>query len=63
MAYFLTKISNWVYFEGPYVPRTENVGIFYDLLARFLAIHYILWPLRIICGHLVDFSRFGMLGP
>jgi membrane-associated protease RseP (regulator of RpoE activity) len=27
----------------------------------FTAIWYILWPLGIFCGHLVYFSRFGML--
>jgi hypothetical protein len=27
----------------------------------FMAIWFILWPFGIFCGHLVHFSRFGML--
>jgi hypothetical protein len=41
----------------------EKVGIFYDHLEYFTAIWHISWPFGIVCGHLVYFSRFGMLRP
>jgi hypothetical protein len=42
----------------------ESVGIFYIHLVFFwpfgilLAIWYILWPIYVFCGHLVDLSTF-----
>jgi hypothetical protein len=41
----------------------KNVVLFYDHLEYFTAIWYNLWPLGIVCGHLVYFLRFGMFGP
>jgi hypothetical protein len=29
----------------------------------FTALWYNVWPLGIVCGHLVYFSRFGIFGP
>jgi hypothetical protein len=40
-----------------------NVGIFYNHLEYFMAIWYNLWPFDKVCGHLIYFSQFGMLGP
>jgi hypothetical protein len=40
-----------------------NVGIFYGHLEYFMGIWYNLWPFGIVCGHLLFFSQFGMLGP
>jgi hypothetical protein len=40
-----------------------NVGIFYDHLEYFMDIWYNLWLVGIVCGHLLYFSQFGMLGP
>jgi hypothetical protein len=40
----------------------KNVCIFYDHLEYFMAIWYNLWPFGIVCGHLVYFPHFGMLG-
>jgi hypothetical protein len=40
-----------------------NVGMFYDHLEYFMAIWYNLWPLGIVCGHLLYFPRLGMFGP
>jgi hypothetical protein len=41
----------------------ENVFfMFYDHLEYFMAIWYNLWQVGIVCGHLVYFSHFGMLG-
>jgi outer membrane murein-binding lipoprotein Lpp len=37
-------------------------GIFYDHLEYFMAVWYNLWPVGIVCGHLVCFSQFGMFG-
>jgi hypothetical protein len=37
------------------------VGIFYGPLVCLTAIWYILWSFGIFYGHLVYFSRFGML--
>jgi hypothetical protein len=39
----------------------EGVGIFYDHLSYFTAIWCMFWPFHTIYGHLVYFSRFGML--
>jgi hypothetical protein len=39
----------------------EAVGIFYEHLACFTAIWYMLWPFGIFHGYLVHFSHFGML--
>jgi hypothetical protein len=40
-----------------------NVGIFYGHLENFVAIWYNLWPIGIVCGHLLYFSQFGKFGP
>jgi hypothetical protein len=40
-----------------------NVGIFNARLEYFMAIWYNLWPVDIVCGHLVYFSQFGMFRP
>jgi hypothetical protein len=40
----------------------EDVGICYVHFVYFAAKWYILWPFGTFCGHLVYFSRFGMLG-
>jgi hypothetical protein len=42
----------------------ENVGIFYDHLEynTGICITYS-WPFVIVCGHLVYFSQFGIIGP
>jgi hypothetical protein len=39
----------------------EDDGTFYDHLVDFATILYTLWPSGIFYGHLVIFSRFGML--
>jgi hypothetical protein len=36
---------------------------YYGNVEYFTPIWYHLWPFRIICGHLVHFSRFGMIAP
>jgi hypothetical protein len=41
----------------------KNVCIFYNHLEYFTAIWYNLWPFGIVCGRLVYFYHFGMLGP
>jgi hypothetical protein len=41
----------------------KTFGIFYDNLEYYTAIWYKLWPLGIVCGHLVQFSHFGTFGP
>jgi hypothetical protein len=33
----------------------ENGGIFYVRLVHFMTVWYILWPLGIFCGHLVNY--------
>jgi hypothetical protein len=38
----------------------EDFGILYGHLIHFATIWYILWPLGIFNGYLVNFSRFGM---
>jgi hypothetical protein len=40
----------------------ENVVIFYARSEYFTAIWYNLWPFSIVCGPLVYFLRFGMIG-
>jgi hypothetical protein len=39
----------------------ENVGIFYGHLNYLTVSLCLLWPLGIFCGHLVHFSRVGIL--
>jgi hypothetical protein len=39
----------------------EDIGIFYVYLVYFTAIGNILWPFGIFKGHLLYFSRFGIL--
>jgi hypothetical protein len=39
----------------------EDVGIFMTILPFLRPARYILGPFGTICGHLVYFSRFGML--
>jgi hypothetical protein len=40
----------------------ENGFLYRGAIWRsFTANNYILWPFGIVCGHLVYFSRFGML--
>jgi hypothetical protein len=57
--YFSNQKSQFRYIlEGH---GTENVGIFYGCLEYLTAIWYISWPFGAFCGHLVYFSRFGML--
>jgi hypothetical protein len=41
----------------------ENVFIFYDHFEYFMAIWYNLCQFGIVCGHLVNFSRFDIFGP
>jgi hypothetical protein len=41
----------------------EYVVIFHDHLEYLTAIWYNLWPFGKVCGHLVYFLHFGMLGP
>jgi hypothetical protein len=41
----------------------EYVCIFDDHLEYFMDIWYNLWLFGIVCGDLVYFSHFGMLGP
>jgi hypothetical protein len=59
---FQTKNTNFgkIWRVEEYV---ENVVIFYDHLEYFTTIWYNLQPFDIVCGHLVYFFRFGMLGP
>jgi hypothetical protein len=40
-----------------------NVGIFYGLLVYFMTNWYNIRPFGTVCGRLVYFSRFGLLGP
>jgi hypothetical protein len=58
--YFQSKNPNLgKYLEGL---AMEDVAIFYVHFVFFTALWYILWPFRIIYGHLVYyFSRSGML--
>jgi hypothetical protein len=35
----------------------------FDHFEYFMAIWYNLWPFGIVCGHLLNFSQFGMFGP
>jgi hypothetical protein len=39
-----------------------NVGIFYGHLEYFMAIWYNLWPVGIVCGHLLFFPNLECLG-
>jgi hypothetical protein len=39
----------------------EDVGVFYGQFVYLLAIWYIVLPIGTFFGHLVYFSRFGML--
>jgi hypothetical protein len=41
----------------------KNVANFYGHLEYFSVIWYNLWPFGVVCGPLVNFSRFGMFGP
>jgi hypothetical protein len=41
----------------------NNFVIFYDHLEYFTALWYNLWPLSVVCCHLVHCLRFGMFGP
>jgi hypothetical protein len=41
----------------------ENVVISGDPLEYFTAVRYNLWPFGLVCGNLVYFLHFGMLGP
>jgi hypothetical protein len=53
-AYFQTKNPNL----GKFLERLAMTSW---LFGYFTVIWYILWPFLIFCGHLVYFSRFGML--
>jgi hypothetical protein len=66
------RVARWFVFK----PKIPNLGkfwralewymlvcIFYDHLEYFMAIWYNLWPFGIVCGDLLYFSQFGMLGP
>jgi hypothetical protein len=35
----------------------------WKMLVYFMTIENILRPFGMVCGHLVNFSRFGMFGP
>jgi hypothetical protein len=64
------RVARWFVFK----PKIQNLGkfwwafeckfgIFYDHLEYFMAILYNLCPFGIVCGHLLYFSQFGMVGP
>jgi hypothetical protein len=57
MAYFQTKNPNWVNFVG----RVSQWKMLVYLMALWSATRIVLWPFGIFHGHLVHFSRFGML--
>jgi hypothetical protein len=58
MVYIHTKYSQFgLILEGL---GMENVEVFYGHLEYFTAIRYNLGPFGIVCGNLVNFSRFGM---
>jgi hypothetical protein len=61
MVYFHTKNFNFGTFWR--VLECKLLAYFYDHLEYFTTIWYILWPLGIVCVHLVLIYRFGMFGP
>jgi purine-nucleoside phosphorylase len=52
------KFQFGLYLEGL---EMEDVGIFYGRWVYFKATLSIVWISDKLCGHLVNFSRFGML--
>jgi hypothetical protein len=53
MVFWLTENPNLGIFGGPWNRKCWYI--------YFIAIPYILWPIGIIWGSLVHFSRFGLL--